>query len=67
VLEALRQGSQAADLAQNIWHQAGTLRVKRMDPIWTARGKLMPLHLARRAACSKDSSSQSATLLSEER
>jgi hypothetical protein len=50
VLEALSQGSIAADSAQAVWNQARTLRVKRMEPIWTARGKLMPLHLAQRAA-----------------
>jgi hypothetical protein len=49
VLEALRRSSVAADLAQAIWSQAGTLRVKQMEPIWTARGKLMPLHMKRRA------------------
>jgi hypothetical protein len=46
VLEALRRSSVAADLAQAHWRQAKTLRVKRIEPIWTARGKLMPLHLA---------------------
>ncbi len=49
VLEALGRSSVAADLARAIWSQAKTLRVKRMEPIWTARGKLMPLHLADRA------------------
>ncbi len=49
MLEALGQSSVAADLARAIWSQAKTLRVKRMEPIWTARGKLMPLHLADRA------------------
>jgi len=47
VLEALRQGGVAADSARAIWKQAKTLRVKRMEPIWTARGKLMPLYLAK--------------------
>lgn len=46
VLEALGQGSVAADLTRAVWSQAKTLRVKRMEPVWTARGKLMPLHLA---------------------
>ncbi len=50
VLEALGRGSVAADLARATWSQAGTLRVKRMDPIWTARGKLMPLHMQRRSS-----------------
>jgi hypothetical protein len=46
VLAALAGGSDAADAARSLWTQAGTLRVKRMEPVWTARGKLMPLHLA---------------------
>jgi hypothetical protein len=46
VLEALRRSSVAADVARVYWDQAKTFRVKRMEPIWTARGKLMPLHLA---------------------
>jgi hypothetical protein len=49
VLEALGESSVAADLARAIWNQAGTLQVKREEPIWTARGKLMPLHLEQRA------------------
>jgi hypothetical protein len=49
VLEALRRSSAAADLARAVWSQAGTLRIKRMEPIWTDRGKLMPLHLRRRS------------------
>jgi hypothetical protein len=49
VLQALRQSSVAADLASAIWRHAGTLQVKREEPVWTARGKLMPLHLAQRA------------------
>jgi hypothetical protein len=46
---ALGQSSVAADLARAHWSQAKTLRVKRMEPIWTGRGKLMPLYLARRS------------------
>jgi hypothetical protein len=45
VLDALGQSSVAADMTRAIWSQAKTLRVKRMEPIWTARGKLMPLHM----------------------
>jgi hypothetical protein len=48
VLEALRESSVAADLARAIWNHAGALQVKREEPVWTARGKLMPLHLAQR-------------------
>lgn len=31
-----------------MWRQARTLRVKRAEPVWTDRGKLMPLHMDRR-------------------
>jgi hypothetical protein len=48
LLDALRPQGAAADLARAVWDKAGTWRVRRMDPIWTLRGKLMPLHLARR-------------------
>jgi hypothetical protein len=47
VLQALGKGSFSADLARAIWTQAGSLRVKRMNPTWTAGGKLMPLQLSR--------------------
>jgi hypothetical protein len=49
VLEALKGGKDGADAARAIWTQSKTLRVKRAEPIWTNRGKLMPLHLASRA------------------
>jgi hypothetical protein len=48
VLRALGQGSVAADLARATWLQARSLRVKRIAPIPTARGKVMPLHSTRR-------------------
>lgn len=50
VMEALRLGNPAAVIAQALWSKAQTLRVKRAEPIWTARGKLNPLHLAHRPA-----------------
>jgi hypothetical protein len=49
VLDALGRASLAGDLVRAVWSRAGTLRVKRMEPVWTDRGKLMPLHLVRRA------------------
>ena len=49
MLEALKESSVAADVAQAIWRRAGTLQVQRREPITTARGKLMPLHLAQRS------------------
>jgi hypothetical protein len=49
VMETLGRSSVAADLARAIWSQAGTLRVKRIEPIPSARGKLLPLHMKRRS------------------
>jgi len=47
VMKALSAAGHAAALSRTIWGQAGTLRVRRMQPIWTNRGKLMPLHFER--------------------
>jgi hypothetical protein len=44
---ALRSSSPAAGVASTVWKQAQTIRVKRAEPVWTARGKLMPLHIHR--------------------
>jgi len=49
VLEALGQGSDSADLTRALWQQTGSLQVKRMEPVWTSRGKMMPLHVTRRS------------------
>ena len=49
VFEALGQGSDSADLTRALWQQTGTLQIKRIEPIWTSRGKLMPLHVIRRS------------------
>jgi hypothetical protein len=43
VLQAMSRSSSAADSARVVWEQARTVRVRRAEPIWTARGKLMPL------------------------
>jgi hypothetical protein len=50
ILDALAKSSVSADYARAIWAQAGTLRVVRAEPIWTARGKFLPLHVRRRGA-----------------
>jgi hypothetical protein len=47
VLAALRRSSAAADMAAATWAQAGTLRVRRAEPVSTRVGKLMPLHIQR--------------------
>jgi hypothetical protein len=49
MLEALKQIGAGGTSARNTWRQANTLRVRRESPRLTARGKLMPLHLARQA------------------
>jgi hypothetical protein len=47
VIAALGKGSAGADSARAIWRQAGTLRVRRMEPVWTARGKCVPICVVR--------------------
>jgi hypothetical protein len=54
VLDALQQesagpgqGSLAAEMTRGIWKQANTLRVKRMEPVLTSHGKMMPLYVDR--------------------
>ena len=47
VLNALSRSSPMGDAARVVWQQAHTLQVKRMEPVWTARGKLLPLHIKR--------------------
>jgi len=54
VVAALRGGSLGADVSGAVWSRAGTLRVKRMEPIWTGRGKLVPLHMDRSSRPSAD-------------
>jgi hypothetical protein len=44
MLEALGRGSVSADITRAVWDRAGTLRVRREAPRWTAAGKLMSLH-----------------------
>jgi hypothetical protein len=50
VLEELGRGSDAADLARAIWDQAKAFQVIRKEPVWTNRGKLMPLHLSKKSS-----------------
>ncbi|MCI0486626.1 MAG: hypothetical protein L0229_08500 [Blastocatellia bacterium] len=50
VLDAMSKESVGADSARSILSQARSLRVRRMEPVLTARGKLMPLYLSRRPA-----------------
>jgi hypothetical protein len=45
--EALRDSSAAAGAASAVWKDAGSIRIRRADPVLTARGKMMPLHIDR--------------------
>ena len=45
--EALAHSSAAGGFASAVWSQGDTIRVRRTEPVWTARGKLMPLHVER--------------------
>ena len=45
---ALRGASLGTAVGGGVLGAAGALRVRRADPIVTLRGKLLPLHLARR-------------------
>jgi hypothetical protein len=49
VMQALSNMNSGAEGARAIWAQAGSLRIKRAEPFWTSRGKLMPLHLVKQA------------------
>jgi hypothetical protein len=48
VLQELGSGDAAADISRAVWSQAGTLRIRRTEPVLTARGKLLPLHMVKR-------------------
>jgi len=45
--DAMRSSSSMADAALTTWQQTKTIQIKRMEPIPTARGKLLPLHIER--------------------
>lgn len=46
LLRAIADSGDAGGLASSFWHQAKTFRVRREKPIWTARGKFMPIRSA---------------------
>jgi hypothetical protein len=43
VLDALRRGADASRFTAAIWESSGTLQIRREEPKWTSRGKLLPL------------------------
>jgi hypothetical protein len=58
VLDCLARKGSLEDGARAIWKQARSIRVKRMEPVWTARGKLNPLHLVKRGGSTERSPAQ---------
>jgi hypothetical protein len=48
MLQALSKSSSMADAARTVWQQTQTLQIKRMEPLMTGRGKLLPLHIQSR-------------------
>ena len=54
VKHSLKADGINSEMTEAIWSQAGALRVKRMEPVLSARGKLMPLHLLRRSETSSE-------------
>ena len=48
VYDALTSGEYSHTYSTSYWEQADTLRIKRMNPIPTLRGKIIPLHIRRK-------------------
>jgi hypothetical protein len=48
IKDKMKKSSARAEAAQSIWSQANTLQVKREEPSWTKRGKLMSLYVSKR-------------------
>jgi len=48
ILQALERGKLPEALAAAFWKQAGSLRARRQEPVWSAGGKFMPLCVAER-------------------
>jgi hypothetical protein len=44
IIEELGQGTDSRRLMAEVWDRAGTIRVRRMDPIPTGRGKIFSFH-----------------------
>ena len=47
---ALRQSSAAGDMVRSVWQAAGSIQIKRQEPMVTATGKVLPLHIPRRVS-----------------
>lgn len=49
IFDELKSGDGATSMAGTIWAQSGTFRIRRIEPIGTSAGKLLPLHVSRRS------------------
>jgi len=58
VLAELGRSGAGSDHARATWQHAGTLQVRRTEPVWTDRGKLLPLHFSSRRRPEGDTSQQ---------
>jgi phenylacetate-coenzyme A ligase PaaK-like adenylate-forming protein len=47
ILDALGKSSPMGANVRTVWQRAETLRIERREPVVTARGKLLPLHIER--------------------
>jgi hypothetical protein len=54
IKQSLKADSINSEMTEALWSQAGALRIKRAEPVLSARGKLMPLHLVRRSETSSE-------------
>lgn len=54
VLNALSASSAGGHATRVVWESAQSLQIKRGEPIWTARGKMMPLHLLKTIDATKE-------------
>lgn len=45
VIDELAKGGEAPRMMSRLWLQAGTLKVRRIQPVTTNSGKLLPLHI----------------------
>jgi hypothetical protein len=50
VLQALEGANAGTALARATWREAGTLRIRREQPVMTGRGKLLPLDIRRQTS-----------------
>jgi hypothetical protein len=50
VLQALDRANAGNAIARAVWRDAGTLRIRREQPVMTGRGKLLPLDMRQRAS-----------------